>query len=190
MEVGMMEKNSEKEWELMGTKLLLQQMKKERARGDEVVRVTRRQSLWKVSPRDAEQLPGFEVGDWDRILCLPGLWRGDPLDLEIEKMFEVVEWVRLKDNVNHWKSIGPGSVGVVQGIGYEGNEVDISTFVGFCEEQEKWVGPRNTHASIGTIQAIDANGKLRIYTPAGSKTWMLDPSEVEVVEENELCIGD
>ncbi|KAK7301329.1 hypothetical protein RJT34_12190 [Clitoria ternatea] len=37
MEVGMMEKNNEKEWELMGTKLLLQQMKEERARGDEVV---------------------------------------------------------------------------------------------------------------------------------------------------------
>ncbi|KAK7271492.1 hypothetical protein RJT34_27441 [Clitoria ternatea] len=283
------------------------------------VKVTGRQSLWKVSPGDAERLPGFEVGDWVRskpslgtrpsydwnsvgreslavvhsvqdsgyleLACcfrkgkwithytdvekvpsfkvgqyvrfrmglveprwgwrganpesqgvitsihadgevrvaffgLPGLWRGDPSDLEIEKMFEVGEWVRLKDNANHWKSIGPGSVGVVQGIGYEGNEVDRSTFVGFCGEQEKWVGPSShlerfgklfvgqkvrvkqsvkqprfgwsghTHASIGTIQAIDADGKLRIYTPAGSKTWMLDPSEVEVVEEKELCIGD
>ncbi|KAK7293014.1 hypothetical protein RJT34_15874 [Clitoria ternatea] len=37
MEVGIMEKNSEKEWELMGTKLLLEQMKEERARGDEVM---------------------------------------------------------------------------------------------------------------------------------------------------------
>ncbi|KAK7317976.1 hypothetical protein RJT34_02650 [Clitoria ternatea] len=66
IEVGMIEKNSEKEWELMVTKLLLQQMKEERARGDEVVRVTGRQSLWKVSPGDAERLPGFEVGDWVR----------------------------------------------------------------------------------------------------------------------------
>ncbi|KAK7301328.1 hypothetical protein RJT34_12189 [Clitoria ternatea] len=135
-------------------------------------------------------------------------------------MFEVGEWVRLKDNAKHWKSSGPGSVGVVQEIGYEGNEVDRSTFVGFCREQEKWVGPSshlerfgklfvgqkvrvkqsvkkprfgwsgNTHASIGTIQAIDANGKLKTYTPVGSKTWMLDPSEVEVVEENELCIRE
>ncbi|KAK7301131.1 hypothetical protein RJT34_11992 [Clitoria ternatea] len=37
MEVGMMEKNSKKEWELMGTRLLLEQMKEERARGDEVM---------------------------------------------------------------------------------------------------------------------------------------------------------
>ncbi|KAL5170081.1 E3 ubiquitin-protein ligase KEG [Glycine soja] len=283
------------------------------------VRVTGRQSLWKVSPGDAERLPGFEVGDWVRskpslgtrpsydwnsvgreslavvhsvqdsgyleLACcfrkgkwithytdvekvpsfkvgqyvrfrtglveprwgwrgaqpesqgvitsihadgevrvaffgLPGLWRGDPSDLEIEQMFEVGEWVRLNDNANNWKSIGAGSVGVVQGIGYEGDELDRSIFVGFCGEQEKWVGPSShlerfdklsvgqkvrvkqyvkqprfgwsghTHASIGTIQAIDADGKLRIYTPAGSKTWMLDPSEVKVVEEKELCIGD
>ncbi|KAK7243338.1 hypothetical protein RIF29_38131 [Crotalaria pallida] len=283
------------------------------------VRVTGRQSLWKVSPGDAERLPGFEVGDWVRskpslgtrpsydwnsvgreslavvhsvqdsgyleLACcfrkgkwithhtdvekvlsfkvgqyvrfrtglveprwgwrgaqpeskgvitsihadgevrvaffgLPGLWRGDPSDLQIEQMFEVGEWVRLKDNANNWKSIGPGSVGVVQGIGYEGDELDRSTYVGFCGEQEKWVGPSShlervdklfvgqkvrvkqyvkqprfgwsghTHASIGTIQAIDADGKLRIYTPAGSKAWMLDPSEVEIVEEKELCIGD
>ncbi|TKY53649.1 trichohyalin protein [Spatholobus suberectus] len=37
MEVGLMEKNSEKEWELMGTKLLVEQMKEERARRDEAV---------------------------------------------------------------------------------------------------------------------------------------------------------
>ncbi|RDX78258.1 E3 ubiquitin-protein ligase KEG, partial [Mucuna pruriens] len=283
------------------------------------VRVTGRQSLWKVSPGDAERLPGFEVGDWVRskpslgtrpsydwnsvgreslavvhsvqdsgyleLACcfrkgkwithytdvekvpsfkvgqcvrfrtglveprwgwrgaqpesrgvitsihadgevriaffgLSGLWRGDPSDLEIEQMLEVGEWVRLIHNANNWKSIGPGSVGVVQGIGYEEDESDRSIFVGFCGEQEKWVGPSShlerfdklfvgqkvrvkqyvkqprfgwsghTHASIGTIQAIDADGKLRIYTPAGSKTWMLDPSEVEVVEEKELCIGD
>lgn len=36
-EVGIVEKNSEKEWELMGTKLLVQQMKEERARRDEAV---------------------------------------------------------------------------------------------------------------------------------------------------------
>ncbi|XP_027922382.1 E3 ubiquitin-protein ligase KEG [Vigna unguiculata] len=283
------------------------------------VRVTGRQSLWKVSPGDAERLPGFEVGDWVRskpslgtrpsydwnsvgreslavvhsvqdsgyleLACcfrkgkwithytdvekvpsfkvgqyvrfrtglveprwgwrgarpesqgvitsihadgevriaffgLPELWRGDPSDLEIEQIFEVGEWVRLTENANNWKSIGPGSVGVVQGIGYEGDELDRSIFVGFCGEQEKWVGPTShlerfdklfvgqkvrvkqyvkqprfgwsghSHASLGTIQAIDADGKLRIYTPAGSRTWMLDPSEVEVVEEKELCIGD
>ncbi|XVE68353.1 hypothetical protein DITRI_Ditri09bG0061400 [Diplodiscus trichospermus] len=151
---------------------------------------------------------------------LPGMWRGDPADLEIEQMFEVGEWVQLSENASNWKSIAPGSVGVVQGIGYEEDEWDGSTFVAFCGEQEKWVGstshlqrvdrlivgqkvrvklsvkqPRfgwsgHSHASVGTIAAIDADGKLRIYTPVGSKTWMLDPSEVELVEEQELCIGD
>ncbi len=278
-----------------------------------------RQSLWKVSPGDAEQLSGFEVGDWvrskpslgtrpsydwnsvgkeslavvhsvqetgylelaccfrkgrwithytdvEKVPCfkvgqyvrfrsglveprwgwrgaqpnsrgiitsvhadgevrvsffgLSGLWKGDPVDLEIEQMFEVGEWVRLVDNASNWKSIGPGSVGVVQGIGYEGDEWNGTTYVGFCGEQERWVGPTShlqrverlmvgqkvrvkpslkqprfgwsghSHASLGTISAIDADGKLRIYTPAGSKTWMLDPSEVELVEEEELRIGD
>ncbi|KAK7314153.1 hypothetical protein VNO77_39365 [Canavalia gladiata] len=283
------------------------------------VRVTGRQSLWKVSPGDVEQLPGFEVGDWvrskpslgsrssydlnsvaresitvvhsvqdsgylelaccfrkmkslthytevEKVPCfkvgqcvrfktglveprwgwrgaqpesrgvlttihadgevkvaffgLPGLWRGDPADLEIEQMFEVGEWVSLIDNANGWKSIRPGSVGVVQGIGYEGDESNRSTYVAFCGEQERWEGPSShlktvhklfvgqkvrvklqvkqprfgwsghTHASIGTIQAIDADGKLRIYTPVGSRAWMLDPSEVEVIEQKGLCIGD
>ncbi|KAK4483563.1 hypothetical protein RD792_010762 [Penstemon davidsonii] len=283
------------------------------------VKVTGRHSLWKVSPGDAERLPGFEVGDWVRskpslgtrpsydwynigkeslaivhsiqesgyleLSCcfrkgrwsthygdvekvpgfrigqhvkfrtglieprwgwrgsqpdsrgvitnvnadgevrisfngLQGLWRGDPADLEVEQMYEVREWVRLKDNASSWKSICPGSVGVVQGIGYEKNEWDGSVFVGFCGEQELWVGkttdlervdkltvgqrvkvknsvkqPRfgwsgHSHASIGTISAIDADGKLRIYTPAGSKAWMLDPTDVEIVEEKELCVND
>ncbi|KAE8038428.1 hypothetical protein FH972_010939 [Carpinus fangiana] len=283
------------------------------------VRVAGRQSLWKVSPGDAERLSGFEVGDWvrskpslgtrpsydwnsigkdslavvhsvqetgylelaccfrkgrwithytdvEKVSCfkvgqyvrfrsglveprwgwrgaqpdsrgiltsvhadgevrvaffgLSGLWRGDPADLEIEQIFEVGEWVRLRDNASNWKSIGPGSVGVVQGIGYEGDEWDGTTYVGFCGEQEKWVGlpshlervfrlvvgqkvrvklsvkqPRfgwsgHSHGSVGTISAIDADGKLRIYTPAGSKTWMLDPSEIELVGEEEIRIGD
>ncbi|OIW21236.1 hypothetical protein TanjilG_31104 [Lupinus angustifolius] len=36
-EGGMVQKNSEKEWEMMGTKLLVEQMKEERARRDEAV---------------------------------------------------------------------------------------------------------------------------------------------------------
>ncbi|TYJ15760.1 hypothetical protein E1A91_A10G205600v1 [Gossypium mustelinum] len=151
---------------------------------------------------------------------LPGMWRGDPADIEIEHMFEVGEWVQLRENASNWKSIVPGSIGVVQGIGYEGDEWDRNTFVAFCGEQERWTGPTShlqrvetlivghkvrvklsvkqprfgwsghSHRSIGTIAAIDADGKLRIYTPVGSKTWMLDPSEVELVKEQELCIGD
>lgn len=278
-----------------------------------------RQSLWKVSPGDAEQLPGFEVGDWVRskpslgarpsydwnnigkeciavvhsvqepghleLACcfrkgkslthytdvekvpsfkvgqhvrfraelteprwgwrgarpdsrgiiasvhadgevrvafygLPGLWRADPADLETELVYDVGEWVRLRENAHSWKSVGPGSVGVVQGLGYKEDEWDGTTFVGFCGEQERWVGPTSplerverysvgqkvrvklsvrqprfgwsghSHSSMGTISSIDADGKLRIYTPAGSKVWMLDPSEVDLVEEEELKIGD
>ncbi|KAF8080134.1 hypothetical protein N665_0973s0014 [Sinapis alba] len=149
---------------------------------------------------------------------LPELWRGDPADLEVERMFEVGEWVRLKKGVPSWKSIGPASVGVVHGVGYEG---DGTTSVSFCGEQERWAGPSShlekakklavgqktrvklavkqprfgwsghSHGSVGTIAAIDGDGKLRIYTPVGSKTWMLDPSEVETIEEEELLkIGD
>ncbi|KAK3025650.1 hypothetical protein RJ639_040636 [Escallonia herrerae] len=283
------------------------------------VKVAGRQSLWKVSPGDAEPLSGFEVGDWVRskpilgtrpsydwnsigkeslaivhsvqetgyleLACcfrkakcnthysdvekvpgfkigqhvrfrvglleprwgwrgtqaesrgvitsvsgdgevrvaffgLPGLWRGDPADLEIEQMFEVGEWVRMRDDASSWKSIESDSIGVVQGIGYEGDHWNGSVFVGFCGEQDQWLGPTthlervdklvigkrvkvkfcikhprfgwsgHTHASVGTISAIDADGKLRIYTPAGTKVWMLDPSEVELVEEEEICIGD
>lgn len=151
---------------------------------------------------------------------LPGLWRGDPADLEIVQMFEVGEWVRLRVFASNWKSLGPGSIGVVQGIGLQDDNWDGSTFVAFCCEQERWVGPTShlervdrlmvgqrvrvklsvkqprfgwsghSHSSVGIVSAIDADGKLRIYTPVGSKTWMLDPSEVEVVEEEELQIGD
>ncbi|XP_059652018.1 E3 ubiquitin-protein ligase KEG isoform X2 [Cornus florida] len=151
---------------------------------------------------------------------LPGLWRGDPADLETEQMFEVGEWVRMKNNANNWKSIEPGSIGVVQGIVYDGDEWCGNILVGFCGEQEGWVGPTShlervdrliighrvrvkrcvkqprfgwsghSHASVGTISAIDADGKLRMHTPVGSKAWMLDPSEVDLVKEEELCIGD
>jgi len=154
-------------------------------------------------------------------------WRGDPADLEKEEMFEVGDWAKVKLDLveprNGWRSVRPGSVGVVQGIAYE-NEGDIGerTFlIGFCGEQERWLGlphelervkpfsagqqvrikssvkqPRfgwsgHSHCSIGTITTIDADGRLRVYTSSGSqKAWMLDPAEVEVVEEQPICIGD
>ncbi|KAI3952712.1 hypothetical protein MKW92_000015 [Papaver armeniacum] len=151
---------------------------------------------------------------------LSGLWKGDPADLQIEEIFEVGEWVRIRDGSSGWKSLMPGSIGIVQGIGYEGDEWDGTVQVGFCGEQERWVGPSSelerverlvigqrvkvrfavkqprfgwsghNHTSIGTISSIDADGKLRIYTPVGSKAWMLDPAEIEIVEEEELQIGD
>lgn len=136
------------------------------------------------------------------------------------QIFEVGEWVKMSENASSWKSIGLGSVGVVQGIGYVGDQWDGTVFVGFCGEQDQWVGPithlqrvdklmtgkrvrvkhyvkqprfgwsGHSHTSDGTISAVDADGKLRIYTPYGSKAWMLDPSEVELVEDEELRIGD
>ncbi|KAA8537339.1 hypothetical protein F0562_026974 [Nyssa sinensis] len=214
-----------------------------------------RKGKWITHYTDVEKVPGFKIGQHVRfraglseprwgwrgaqpdsqgvITCvnadgevrvaifgLSGLWRGDPADLEIEQMFEVGEWVRMRHNAGSWESIGPGSIGVVQGCVYEGDKWDGNVSVGFCGEQKEWVGPTfhlervdrlmvgqrvrvktsvkqprfgwsgHSHASVGTIAAIDADGKLRIYTPAGSKAWMLDPSEVELVEEEELGIGD
>ncbi|KAA0034767.1 E3 ubiquitin-protein ligase KEG [Cucumis melo var. makuwa] len=283
------------------------------------VKVAGRHSLWKVCPGDAEQLSGFEVGDWVRskpntgnrptydwniagrdsfavvhsvqdclfleLACctrrnrwlahasdvekvpsykvgqyvqfrpglsepmwgwrgaqsdsrgiitsvhadgevrvaffgVSGLWRGDPADLEIEQMFEAGEWVRLRENTNKWKSIGPSSIGVVQGLRFEGDEWNGRISVLFCGEQESWVGsithlervdrlavgqmvqvkssisqPRfgwsvHSSASVGMISAIDGDGKLKVYTAAGSKAWMLDPAEVESVQEEEFHVRD
>lgn len=153
-------------------------------------------------------------------LGVPGLWKGDPADFEVEEMFEVGEWVRIKEGTLGWKSVRPGSIGIAQGIGYEEDEWDGNILVGFCGEQERWMGPTSeleraeelvvgqrvrvkmsvkqprfgwsghSHGSVGTISTIDADGRLRIYTPVGSKAWMLDPAEVERVEEEELHIGD
>lgn len=150
-----------------------------------------------------------------------GLWKADPADLEREEMFEIGQWVNLQEEAPGWKTLKPGSVGIVQGIGYNDcNAWDGTLHVGFCGEQEKWVGeasklekhdgflvgqrvrmknhvsqPRfgwsgHNHTSDGTISSIDADGKLRIYTPVGSKAWMIDPTEVDRVEEPELCVGD
>ncbi|THU47380.1 hypothetical protein C4D60_Mb09t14880 [Musa balbisiana] len=151
---------------------------------------------------------------------VPGLWRGDPADLEKEEVFEVGDWVRLKDVSGCWKSLKPGSIGVVHGIGYEQDMWDGTVHVAFCGEQERWVGPAahleavdrldvgqrvkikkcvkqprfgwstHSHASIGTISSVDADGKLRIYTPAGSKAWMIDPAEVDRLEEEKVQVGD
>ncbi|PKA62632.1 E3 ubiquitin-protein ligase KEG [Apostasia shenzhenica] len=149
-----------------------------------------------------------------------GLWRGDPADLEKEDTFEVGDWVRLRYESTPWKSIKPGSIGIVHGLGFEGEVRNGKLQVAFCGEQERWVGLSNelervdklvvgrrimmkrsvkqprfgwsghSHASIGTISSIDADGKLRIYTPAGSKAWMMDPAEVDRVEEEEVRVGD
>uniref|UniRef100_A0A1D1YVT9 RING-type E3 ubiquitin transferase n=1 Tax=Anthurium amnicola TaxID=1678845 RepID=A0A1D1YVT9_9ARAE len=147
-----------------------------------------------------------------------GLWRGDPSDLEREETFEVGDWVMLRDT--GWKTLRSGSIGIVQGLGYEGDFWDGTLHVVFCGEQERWVGhacqleradklvvgdrvrmkkcvkqPRfgwsgHNHFSVGTISSIDADGKLRIFTPAGGKAWLMDPSEVDKVEEEGVCVGD
>ncbi|KAJ3688029.1 hypothetical protein LUZ61_017193 [Rhynchospora tenuis] len=152
---------------------------------------------------------------------LPGLWRGDPADLEKEQVFEVGDWVRLREGADAWKSVKPGNVGVVHGLGFEGDVWDGTVHVSFCSEQERWVGPtsqleavcpfvvgqrvrfkrnvrqprfgwsNHTHSSVGTVSSIDADGRLRIYTPAGSKAWTMDPAEAEPVEEEEeIRVGD
>ncbi|XP_020597993.1 E3 ubiquitin-protein ligase KEG isoform X2 [Phalaenopsis equestris] len=151
---------------------------------------------------------------------MAGLWKGDPADLEKENIFEVGDWVKLRDDAAVWRSLKPGSTGIVHGLEYESDIWNGKVQVSFCGEQDRWVGPStelerfdklvagqrvrimrcikqprfgwsgHSHASIGTISSIDADGKLRIYTPAGSKAWMIDPAEVDRVEEDEVCVGD
>ncbi|KAK7277530.1 hypothetical protein RJT34_22544 [Clitoria ternatea] len=65
MEVGMMEKNSEKEWELMGTKLLVEQMKEETTRRDEAVE---KGVAGIVQPELEEKVVAIKKGD---ALALP-----------------------------------------------------------------------------------------------------------------------
>ncbi|BBN00251.1 E3 ubiquitin-protein ligase KEG [Marchantia polymorpha subsp. ruderalis] len=158
---------------------------------------------------------------------LTGPWRGDPADLEKEEMFDVGDWVKVREDIEEpkhgWKGVRPGSVGVVQGIAYEseGDEYGRPLLIGFCGEQERWIGlhsevlrvqpirvgqlvqvkasvkqPRfgwsgHNHGSRGTVTLIDADGRLRLHSSIGTqKTWMLDPAEVEVIEEQPICIGD
>lgn len=152
---------------------------------------------------------------------MAALWRGDPADLEKEDVFEVGDWVRLTDAAAGWRSLKSGSTGIVHGLEYEGEIWSGKVQVAFCGEQDRWVGPSgelervdklvvgqrvrimasikqprfgwsgHNPESIGTISSIDADGKLRIYTPAGSKTWMMDPGEADRVEEDtEVCVGD
>lgn len=38
-----------------------------------------------------------------------------------------------------WKSVVPGSIGVIQGIGYDGDEWGGSIYVGFCgSKKDGW----------------------------------------------------
>ncbi|KAK7301437.1 hypothetical protein RJT34_12301 [Clitoria ternatea] len=51
-----------------------------------MVRVTGRQSLWKVSPGDAERLPGFEIGDWVIIHC-----RCEGCEQKVKKLLQKID---------------------------------------------------------------------------------------------------
>ncbi|KAI5068319.1 hypothetical protein GOP47_0016664 [Adiantum capillus-veneris] len=80
-------------------------------------------------------------------VAFPGLtapWRGDPADLVVEEMFEVGDWVKVKEDVvepkHGWKSVHPGGIGVVQGLAYEIDNEERAVLVGFCGEQDQWLG--------------------------------------------------
>ncbi|KAG0503137.1 hypothetical protein HPP92_003209 [Vanilla planifolia] len=149
-----------------------------------------------------------------------GLWKADPADLQKEDAFQVGDWVMLTEDTDSRKSLKAGSIGVVHGLEYEEEVWKGKLQVAFCGEQDRWVGncnefekvdklvigqrvrirksvkqPRfgwagHSHSSIGTISSIDGDGKLRMYTSAGAKTWMMDPAEVERVEEEQVRVGD
>ncbi|CAA6654071.1 unnamed protein product [Spirodela intermedia] len=120
-----------------------------------------------------------------------GVWRGDPADLEREQLFEVGEWVMLRDT--GWKTLKPRSVGIVQALGYEGDSWDGTVRVAFCGSRNAerlvtgdrvrmkssvkqprfgWSG--HNHGTVGTI----------------SSAWLMDPAEVDKVEEVQICVGD
>ncbi|KAG6787751.1 hypothetical protein POTOM_003796 [Populus tomentosa] len=117
---------------------------------------------------------------------LPGLWRGDPADLEDMMEMSGMEAYMLVFCGEQERWAGPTShLERVERL-MVGQKVRVKLSV----KQPRFGWSGHSHGSVGTISAIDADGKLRIYTPVGSKTWMLDPSEVELVEDEELHIGD
>ena len=80
-------------------------------------------------------------------VVFPGLaapWRGDPADFVKEEMFDVGDWVKIKEDLvepkHGWKSLRPGSIGVVQGLVYENEHEERGVLIGFCGEQEQWLG--------------------------------------------------
>ncbi|KGN48095.1 E3 ubiquitin-protein ligase KEG [Cucumis sativus] len=148
---------------------------------------------WRGDPADFEVEQMYAVGEWVKLK---------------------------EDYTDGRKSLPAGSIGVVQGLSYQENEWDGSVLVGFCREPELWVGhtsklekterfyigqhvkvkpsipnPRfgwsgHSHASIVSITAIDADGKIKVSSSSPQKLWILDPSEVVMVEEEQLNIGD
>jgi E3 ubiquitin-protein ligase KEG len=90
---------------------------------------------WRAAKPDSRGIVAGVHADGEVRVALfgvPGLWRGDPADLEIEKIFEVGVWVRLRAAADHWKSLKPGSIGVVHEIGYQGDVWDGTIHVAFC----------------------------------------------------------
>ncbi|CAN1316141.1 E3 ubiquitin-protein ligase KEG [Linum perenne] len=120
-------------------------------------------------------------------------WKADPAEMERVEEFKVGDWVRIRPTLTTAKH-GLGSERWVGPTCHlervERLIVGQKVRVKLCVKQPRFGWSGHSHGSVGTIAGIDADGKLRIYTPAGSKTWMLDPSEVEVVKEEEVGIGD
>ncbi|KAG0500795.1 hypothetical protein HPP92_000867 [Vanilla planifolia] len=148
---------------------------------------------WRGDPADLEKEDAFEVGDWVRLR---------------------------DDAVVDPKFLKSGSIGVVHGYEHDGEVWKGEVRVAFCGEQDHWVGPcmklervdklvvgrrvrirkcvkhprfgwsGHGHASFAIIASIDGDGKLMTYTANGCKPWAMDPSEVELVEEEEVRVGD
>ncbi|KAJ7547407.1 hypothetical protein O6H91_08G084400 [Diphasiastrum complanatum] len=101
-------------------------------------------------------------------VAFPGLaspWRGDPADLEREDIFNVGDWVKVKDLTqpkHGWKGGRPGSIGIVQGIVYESEEMEKnSILVGFCGELERWTG---LASEVERITPIRVGQQVRVQS--------------------------
>ncbi|KAL9349320.1 hypothetical protein Peur_056575 [Populus x canadensis] len=130
---------------------------------------------WIAHHIDVEQVPCFKAGQHvGKATCgLLITWMlkrrylvetAPPADLEVEQIFEVGEWEKLREDVSNWKSVGPGSVGVVQEVELvEDEELHIGDWVkvkaSVSTPTHQW-GEVN-HSSVGVVHRME-NGDLRV----------------------------
>ena len=113
--------------------------------------------------------------------------KAPPADLEVEQIFEVGEWEKLREDVSNWKSVGPGSGFVLQGIRYDGDNWG-SLYDGFSGEQERWAGP-TSHLERAERLMIGQKVRVKLSVKQRRLGWST-LMEVELVEDEELHIGD
>ncbi|CAM6116455.1 unnamed protein product [Calypogeia fissa] len=154
---------------------------------------------WRGDPADLEKEKMFDVGDWVKVredLVEPrfgwkgvrpgsvGVVQGIAYETEVETDGQPIlvgfcgeqeRWMCLQEEVVRVQPIRVGQ------------QVQVKPSI----KQPRFGWSGHSHGSLGTVTLIDADGRLRLHSSIGSqKSWMLDPAEVEVVEEQPICIGE